>query len=166
VLRAQLESLHRPAEIVSILNELLHDDLSRAELFITMTYLSYSTRTGTLRYCNAGHPPSLLYHPSSDRFEELDAEGLVLGVQRGVSFDEPSRHIEKGDLLLLYTDGIIEAEGAAGELFGTSRLQEILALQHQKPAAAIIAAVLEAVRKFSRAANFRDDISMLLLKFQ
>ena len=165
VLHAQLESLQSPAEVVSALNELLHDDLSRAELFITMTYLSYDTKTGRLCYTNAGHPPSLLYRPSSTAFLELDAEGLILGVQKGVSFEEASLQIESGDLLLLYTDGIIEAEGSAGELFGTNRLRELLAIEYRKPAAQVIASVLDAVREFSGSSSFKDDISMLVLKF-
>jgi phosphoserine phosphatase RsbU/P len=166
VLRAQLESLQSPAEVVSALNELLHDDLSRAELFITMTCLSYDTESGLLRYTNAGHPPSLLYRPASATFDLLDAEGLILGVQRGVEFEERTLQTESGDLLLLYTDGIIEAEGTTGELFGTWRLQELLAREYRKPAAGIINAVLEAVHAFTGTVSFQDDISMLLLKFE
>ncbi|HBG04197.1 MAG: histidine kinase [Geobacteraceae bacterium GWC2_58_44] len=165
VLRAQIETLQGPSEIVSALNELLHEDLSRAELFITMSYLSYNTVTRELRYTNAGHPPSLLYRASNSSFLELDAEGLVLGVQRGVQFEEPTVQVASGDLLLLYTDGIIEAEGAQGELFGARRLREVLAAQHRRPAAGVIAAVLSAVRAFTGASSFKDDISMLLCKF-
>ena len=166
VLRAQLASGQSPAEIVRTLNELLHDDLSRAELFITMTYLSYNTATGRLRYTNAGHPPSLLYRPSSGAFQELDAEGLILGVRRRVSFQEPSLQIESGDLLLLYTDGIIEASRPDGELFGTDRLRELIVREYQQPAARLIDAVLDAVRSFTGTTSFEDDISMLALKFK
>jgi sigma-B regulation protein RsbU (phosphoserine phosphatase) len=166
VLRAQIDSLQSPAEVVSALNELLHDDLSRAELFITMTYLSYDTSTGRLRYTNAGHPPSLLFRPSSSAFLELDAEGLILGVQRGVHFEEPSLRIESGDLLLLYTDGIIEAEDPSGELFGTSRLREVLVREHLLSATGVIGAVLDAVCSFTGSCSFQDDISMLVLKFK
>jgi sigma-B regulation protein RsbU (phosphoserine phosphatase) len=165
VLRAQLQTLHSPAEILAALNDLLHDDLSRAELFITMSYLSYHTKTGRLRYTNAGHPPPLLYRSPGDTFFELDAEGLILGVKRGVQFEEQSLSIERGDLLLLYTDGIIEAEGQGGELFGSQRLRDILAREHRKTAAELIAAVLEAVRAFTGVVSFKDDISMLVLKF-
>jgi phosphoserine phosphatase RsbU/P len=83
-----------------------------------------------------------------------------------VSFEERTLQIESGDLLLLYTDGIIEAEGPAGELFGTERLREVLAWQHRKPAAEVIAAVLDAVRAFTGTSSCKDDISMLLLKFK
>jgi phosphoserine phosphatase RsbU/P len=165
VLRAQLQTLHGPAEILVALNNLLHDDLSRVELFITMSYLSYDTRTGRLRYTNAGHPPPVLFRASGETFLELDAEGLIIGVKRDVEFEERSLEIEHGDLLLLYTDGIIEAEGPGGELFGTRRLQTILAREHRKPACDIITAVLAAVRAFSGINSFKDDISMLVLKF-
>jgi phosphoserine phosphatase RsbU/P len=165
VLRAQLQTLHGPAEILTALNDLLHDDLSRAELFITMSYLSYHTESGRLRYTNAGHPPPLLYRASTETFLELDAEGLIIGVKKNVEFEERSLAVENGDLLLLYTDGIIEAEGPGGELFGTRRLQTILTRERRKPACEIITAVLTAVRAFSGANSFKDDISMLVLKF-
>jgi phosphoserine phosphatase RsbU/P len=165
VLQAQLGQLQRPADMVRTLNELMHDDLSRAELFITMSYLSYDPATRRLRYTNAGHPPSLLFRPSSGTFAELDAEGLILGVQKEVRFEESALQIEAGDLLLLYTDGITEAEAQTGEFFGTGRLKELLSTHYRKPTAGIIAAVLDAVRGFTGAATFQDDISMLLLKF-
>jgi len=165
VLQAQLQTPHSPAEILEVLNRLLHDDLSRAELFITMSYLSYHLKSGRLRYTNAGHPPPLLYRASGNSFLELDADGLIIGVKKEVSFEERSLNIERGDLLSLYTDGIIEAEGADGELFGTRRLQTILSREHSKPAAEIISAVLSAVRAFSGQVSFKDDISMLVLKF-
>lgn len=165
VLRAQMPSLDGPAQVVAALNEILHDDLSRAELFITMSYLSYHRTSGMLRYSNAGHPPPLLYRPGEERFFELDAEGLILGVQRRVAFHEPVIQVEKGDVLLLYTDGITETENSSGELFGKQRLKGVLAREHRKPSTGIIDAVLDAMRAFTGNATFNDDISMLLLKF-
>lgn len=165
VLRAQLAALQGPAEIVSALNRLLHDDLSRAELFITMSYLSYHIPTATLRYTNAGHPPPLLYRHEYDQFFELDAEGLILGVHRQVDFQEPSLQVEDGDLLLLFTDGITEAESPDGGFFGVERLRQVVAREHHRSAAGVIAAVMESVRTFTGSDAFNDDISMLLLKF-
>lgn len=165
VLRAQLDSLPSPAGLVSLLNELLHEDLSRAELFITMSYLSYNTTSRMLRYTNAGHPPPVLYRPKSDSFFELDAEGLVFGVERGVRYEELSLQVAAGDLLILYTDGIIEAEGGSGEPFGIARLREVLRLQHKKSASKIIDSILSTLRGFTGSSALRDDISILLLKF-
>ncbi|MBU5613616.1 SpoIIE family protein phosphatase [Geomonas azotofigens] len=165
VLRAQMPALDGPAQVVAALNEILHDDLSRAELFITMSYLSYHRTSGRLRYSNAGHPPPLLYRPDEERFFQLDAEGLILGVQRRVAFDEPVIQVKKGDLLLLYTDGITETQSHSGELFGVDRLKGVLAREHRKSSVAIIDAVLDALRDYTGNSSFDDDISMLLLKF-
>jgi phosphoserine phosphatase RsbU/P len=165
VLQAQLGQSQCPSEMMRTLNGLLHDDLSRAELFITMSYLSYDPVSRRLRYSNAGHPPSLLYRPSSSHFAELDAEGLILGVQKEIGFEESTLLIEPGDLLLLYTDGIIEAEDQNGEFFGSDRLKELVAAHQPKAPAGIISAVLDAVHTFTGSATFQDDISMLLLKF-
>ncbi|TGU72769.1 PAS domain S-box protein [Geomonas terrae] len=165
VLHAQMPALDGPAQVVAALNEILLDDLSRAELFITMSYLSYQRATGKLRYSNAGHPPPLLFRPSEERFFELDAEGLILGVQRRVAFHEMAMQVDKGDLLLLYTDGITETENGDGEFFGKERLKGVLAREHKKPAAGIIEAILDALRAFTGSATFNDDISMLTLKF-
>jgi len=165
VLRAQLQTLRRPPQVLAALNDLLHDDLTRAELFITMSYLSYHPRTRRLTYTNAGHPPPLLYRPGREQFRELDAEGLIIGVKKGVTFEERAAEIEPGDLLFLYTDGITETEGPRGELFGTRRLQAVLSREHRKTAAGLIEAVLAALRAFSGGSTFRDDISMLVLKF-
>jgi len=165
VLRAQLQTLDSPPQILAALNDLLHDDLSRAELFITMSYLSYHTGTRLLRYTNAGHPPPLLFRPATESFRELDAEGLIIGVKKEVSFEERTLFIEPGDLLFLYTDGITETEGPRGELFGTRRLQNVLVREWRKPAAGLIDGVLAALRAFSGSSTFRDDISMLVFKF-
>jgi phosphoserine phosphatase RsbU/P len=165
VLRAQLQALSSPAEILAALNDLLHDDLTSAELFITMSYLSYNTATGRLLYTNAGHPPPLLFRPAQEKFIELDAEGLIIGVKKGVVFEERCVTVQPGDLLLLYTDGITEVEGPGGELFGTRRLKTILTREYRRPAADLISAVLAALRAYSGASSFKDDISMLVLKF-
>ncbi|HJV66581.1 MAG TPA: SpoIIE family protein phosphatase [Geomonas sp.] len=165
VLRAHLQSLHTPGKVVTALNDLLYKDLTRAELFVTMTYLSLDQTSGRVRYANAGHPPSLLYRPSSGTFAELDADGLILGVRKGVRFDEPTVQMERGDLLLLYTDGLLEAEDENGEQFGIGRLRQVVALQHANPAAEIIAAVLEEVNSFSATETCKDDRSLFLVKF-
>ncbi|EKD36344.1 MAG: response receiver sensor phosphatase, partial [uncultured bacterium] len=73
--------------------------------------------------------------------------------------------VQDGDLLLLFTDGITEAESPEGEFFGMDRLRQVVAREHSKPAAGVIAAVMESVRAFTGCDTFNDDISMLLLKF-
>jgi sigma-B regulation protein RsbU (phosphoserine phosphatase) len=165
-LRAQTHLTSNAGEMLSELNELLHEDLGRAELFITMFYAKYDAVSRLLMYANAGHNPPLLFRPAEMSFSELDAEGLILGIKRDVDFEEKSISLQTGDLLLLYTDGIVEAQNEAGELFGVGRLCDVLAATHEKTPELIVESVLKEVMGFSCSPVLQDDISMLLMKLQ
>ncbi|NIQ94498.1 MAG: serine/threonine-protein phosphatase, partial [Desulfuromonadales bacterium] len=90
------------------------------------------------RYANAGHNLPLHYHAATGTVSELDAEGLILGVKKEFSYIEEHGALEPGDILLLYTDGITEAENADGEFFGVPRLQDVLVASKDKGAQEII----------------------------
>jgi sigma-B regulation protein RsbU (phosphoserine phosphatase) len=96
-----------PATILRDLNELLFDDLNKAELFITMFYLKYFPDSRTLKYANGGHNWALLLRRDEARCMPLDAEGLVLGVQRDVEFEERSVRLAIGDKLLPCLSGLM-----------------------------------------------------------
>jgi sigma-B regulation protein RsbU (phosphoserine phosphatase) len=164
VLRAQARSDRSVGEILDTLNELLHDDLSGAELFITMFYVRYDTRRRLLSYANAGHNPPLIFRDGSATCVELDAEGLILGVKRRVDFEEKNIELRPGDVVLLYTDGITEARNPDGEFFGASRLCALLSDNSGREADEIIDVILANVESFSGGNALDDDISMVVLK--
>jgi serine phosphatase RsbU (regulator of sigma subunit) len=95
---------------------------------------------------------------------ELDADGLVFGVSRNVAFEEKSTVLQGGDLVLLYTDGITEAQNPQGEFFGTDRLCRVFAAQGANTPQEIIDAIVEELRIFRHGRFFADDISMVVLK--
>ncbi|MEN8261673.1 MAG: SpoIIE family protein phosphatase, partial [Pseudomonadota bacterium] len=152
------------ANILHVLNNLLYEDLSRAELFITMFYLKYNMVTGQLRYANAGHNRALLLRHGETKCGQLDADGLILGVNKDVTFEEKTVHLEKGDLVLLYTDGITEAQNKKGEFFGAARLCRLFAAQGNHSAQSIIDHVIEDLKVFCQSSAFNDDVSMVVLK--
>ena len=164
VLRAQARSDKTAGAILATLNELLHDDLSAAELFITMFYVRYDAESRVLAYANAGHNPPLISREGQLACVELDAEGLILGVKRDVQFEEKLIDLQQGDVVLLYTDGITEAQNPSGDFFGTGRLCEILTRNHARPAEEIIETILTEVETFSATAVINDDISMVVFK--
>ncbi|MSN24520.1 MAG: SpoIIE family protein phosphatase [Geobacter sp.] len=164
VLRARVYSATTAPDVLSLLNELLYNDLTRAELFITMFYIKYNTASHQLTFANAGHNRPLLFRVRDRSCIELDAEGLILGVKKGVAFEEKSILVQTGDILLLYTDGITEAENDCGDFFGVGRLSETLAKKHAEPPHELIHSVLESVAAFRGAQLLRDDISMVVLK--
>jgi sigma-B regulation protein RsbU (phosphoserine phosphatase) len=153
-----------PAQILRALNELLYDDLTKAELFITMFYVKFLPETRTLNYANAGHNQPLLLRSDGVGCAPLDAEGLVLGVQRAVNFEERSIELAIGDKLLLYTDGITEAEDPQGVFFGVGRLCASFAAHRSLAPEALVNQLLSEVRAFCGEAPLRDDISMVILQ--
>jgi len=153
-----------PAQVLHVLNELLYDDLTGVELFITMFYLEYLSDTRTLKYANAGHNLALLLRLGDATCTPLDAEGLVLGVRREVDFEERSIELAAGDRLLLYTDGVTDAQNPEGEYFDVARLCALFSAYRTLPPEALIEQLLAEVRAFSGHTPLRDDISMVTLQ--
>ncbi|MEN8259565.1 MAG: SpoIIE family protein phosphatase, partial [Pseudomonadota bacterium] len=151
-------------EVLRALNVLLYEDLNRADLFITMFYMKYHIDTRQLFYASAGHNRPLLLCDGEDICRDLDVDGLILGVKKEVQFEEKSLFLKKGDVVLLYTDGIPEAENKAGEFFGIPRLKELFVAHRDTSPQDIIDVVIKALREFCQSPTFRDDISMVVLK--
>ncbi|KFI23905.1 PAS domain S-box protein [Nitrosococcus oceani] len=158
--------LHRTVvETLSSLNETLYEDLDRADLFITLCYLRYDMVMRQLTYANAGHLPPLLFR-QGQRCRQLDADGLVLGVNREVIFETRSESLQPGDMLFLYTDGIIEAENKKGDFFGIERLCDLLNEHHQAGSEPqeIITNIIERLQAFRHRKTFEDDVTMVVVK--
>lgn len=164
LLRAQTGRVTSPGAILGALNNQLYDDLTRAELFITMFYARYNAATGRLSYANAGHNLPVLYRENEGQCLELDADGLVLGVKPAVVFEEQSVTLQSGDLLLLYTDGISEAAGTDGELLGTERIYRHLAAVSAMPAGEIVDSFYDMIKEYSSSSVLQDDVSLVVMK--
>ncbi len=165
-IQAEARNIRSPGEMLSSLNDFLYEDLSRAELFITMFYLSYDAGTRKLRFANAGHNLPMLWRPDLQTCEWLDTEGLILGVKRGVIFEERNMLLQTGDILVLYTDGIIEAANSSGAFFGEERLQLLLDEYHALPPQQIIDNLLCQVRSFAGSQVLADDVSLVIMKVE
>lgn len=148
---------------MSLVNEFLYEDLSRAELFITMFYLSYDAEKQRIRFTSAGHNPPILWRSDPRICERLDADGLILGVKRSVIFEEKQMELRAGDILLLYTDGITEAVSPTGEFFGEERLCELLDEYHALPPQQILDNLLNRLRLFTGTQSFVDDITLVIM---
>lgn len=164
LLRARVYSATTAPDILSLLNELLYEDLTNAELFITMFYMKYNVSSHILSFASAGHNRPLLLREGEKTCIELDAEGLILGVMKAVDFEDKSFLMLSGDLLLLYTDGITEAQNANGDFFGIDRLGRLIVENHSKHPREIIDSVLESVTAFCQSRPIQDDISIVILK--
>ncbi|GLI39329.1 SpoIIE family protein phosphatase [Geobacter hydrogenophilus] len=164
VLNAKVCTARPPAKLLDTVNDLLHEDLSRAELQISMFYIRMDIVDHTLYYANAGHNHPLLYRSAEGAFMELDADGLIMGVKKEVGFEEKSIRVEEGDILILYTDGVTEAEGAGGELFGFGRLCEAVAEHRESHPREIMDGIFRKISAFSGAGPLSDDVAMIIVK--
>ena len=113
-----------PASIIGGLNTTLCKEVR--EQYVTAAYLSLDTASRIGRHAAAGHPPPLLWRRSTRTLENLGEPGLLLGVRPDEAYDETEFQFEAGDRLLVYTDGLIEAENASGEPFGDAALSDFI----------------------------------------
>ncbi len=117
----------------------------------------------TLRYVNAGHNPQFLIR-GDGRIQPLSSTGLPIALFAGHGYSEASVSLEHGDLLFFYTDGLVEAENAAGDMFGAERLQQLLADTQSRDIDAILRHVEENVRAFRGSVEPLDDATMMALR--
>jgi phosphoserine phosphatase RsbU/P len=164
LLRALVNSSYNASSILQSLNTQLYDDLTRAELFITMFYAKYSSATGRLSYANAGHNHPMICRKGQQACIELDAEGLIIGVKPSVVFEERVIELHKGDVLFFYTDGLTEAANPEGEMFENGRVCSHLRSVSHLPVKDIIDSFYRTVTEFTGSTTLQDDISIVVLK--
>jgi sigma-B regulation protein RsbU (phosphoserine phosphatase) len=137
-----------------------------ASRFITLFVASYDPRTGEMEFVNAGQTPPLLRRQNGD-IARLTTGGIALGLFEGSTYDAGHARLEKGDALVMYSDGITEAEDPSGQPFDESGLERTLALYpgtfRNASAASIGQAIFDAVERHRRDSRLGDDLSVLVL---
>ncbi len=131
--------------------------------FITFFFCVFNPATGDLRFANAGHNPPILLRASGEAVM-LEGGGPVLGIVPFASYGEATAHLNRGDVLVLYSDGVTEANNPNFDEFGEQRLIEVLARHRTEPAGAIVEAVTRAVTDFAAGAPQADDITLAIAK--
>jgi serine phosphatase RsbU (regulator of sigma subunit) len=164
-LRARANLPGSTAEIISGVNRLTSIDTAETGQFMTLFYLVLELQSRRINWVRAGHDPGLLYCPETDRFEELAGAGLALGVDEDWEFEDYSRTVKPGQIVLLTTDGIFEAHNPAGEMFGKARFKEVVRQNCGLESEGLRKAIFEAVTEFRGAEPQEDDITLVILKF-
>ena len=122
MLRAEVLTGLPPDRILHDLNQLAINDLDISHRFVTLFYSDYDPRTRKLRFANAAHNPPLLWRNSDQKIVKLDAEGFVLGLQKDAEYSCGEIKLNENDLVLYYTDGVIDTSNSLGERFDEQRL--------------------------------------------
>ena len=149
-----------------LLNLLLCENASGAR-YASMFWCYYEPLTRRLCYVNAGHCPPLLVGDRGHGVEiaRLDAGGPVLGILPAARYEQAQCEVRPGDVLVLYSDGLIEATNPAGEEYGESRLRELLATAGAGGPDDIRNAILASARAFLGPAPPRDDVTLVVATF-
>ena len=126
MLRAEVLTGLPPDRILHDLNQLAINDLDQSHRFVTLFYSDYDPRTRKLRFANAAHNPPLLWRNSDQKIIKLDAEGFVLGLQKNAEYNCGEIKLNANDLVLYYTDGVIDTSNSIGERFDEDRLIKTL----------------------------------------
>lgn len=123
ILRGVSERLRAPGQILERVNSLLANDIPR-NMFVTCFYAELDPYTGKLHYSNAGQ--NLPYRVCNGDVDTLDATGMPLGLMPGIRYDDFQTVLRPGEVVVFYSDGMIEAHGAQREMFGSRRLEAVL----------------------------------------
>ena len=164
VLRSEIARNRSPAKALATTNTALYNDLSKAELFISVFHANYHKETKTLSYANGGHNPPLLWRTAERRCIPLNADGMLLGILADVDYEERELKLRPGDILVLYTDGVTEARNKAGELFGEERLRQAIKEGRQLSAAELLEEIYRRVYEHCGGTPQRDDITLIVMK--
>jgi serine phosphatase RsbU (regulator of sigma subunit) len=161
MLRAVVQSLESPGEVLARVNEALVADIP-SSMFVTCFYGVLDPENGQLCYANAGHNLPCRQH--NGQAEELRARGMPLGLMPGIAYEEKEASLETGDSTLFYSDGLVEAHNLQREMFGFPRLRKLVA-EHDAEEGSMVDFLMEELYSFvGEDWEQEDDITLLTLR--
>jgi len=153
-----------PARVLTELARAIHGDLLRTERFISAVGVALAPGSRRIEVVNAGHLDTLVLRAADRSIESLAGDDVVFGFVRGVRYSARPVELQPGDVVLLYTDGVIETTNADGEMFGNERLADTLRACAGRPPAELVASVLHEVDRFRGATPIIDDVTVLAIR--
>lgn len=150
-------------ENLNELNKIIYPDITE-DMFITMIHSKYDKETKTLYYSNAGHNPLVVYRAKTDSIELHTVKGVAVGFLENYNYRQGQIQLDKGDIIVLYTDGITEAENENKEMFGLERLKEVVYKNKNKSPQDLKDEILEGINKFREDYEQTDDLTFVILK--
>jgi serine phosphatase RsbU (regulator of sigma subunit) len=162
--RASLLANGQQDGLLDRMNGLLVQDLS-ANRFVTFAVAFLDPVKSSVKVLSAGHGPILLYRYATNEIEDLEAQGIPLGMLEGIPYSSGTEvHMAPGDMLVMITDGFYEWANPDGEEFGLTRLKEVIRDSRNDRSEAVIARLRSVVTTFARGTKQQDDLTAVILK--
>lgn len=152
-----------PNENLNELNKIIYSDITE-DMFITMMHSKYNKENKTLYYSNAGHNPIVVYRASTDSIELHTVKGVAIGFLEEYKYRQGEIQLNKGDIVIFYTDGITEAENSNKEMFGLERLKEVIYNNKNKSPKELRKVILDSINRFRKDYEQTDDLTFVILK--
>lgn len=156
-----------PASVLHKVNASIFPDI-REDMFVSFLYLILERDSTTISLSNAGHEPPLIRRSKTGKVEENEVPGMAAGVDKGGVFSrivkDHKMEMETGDIILLYTDGLIEALNTKGEEFGFDRFIQAFEDAKGDSADEVLASVIGEIDNFSQGTNATDDITLIAVE--
>jgi sigma-B regulation protein RsbU (phosphoserine phosphatase) len=166
-LRSQAVGNPSPADVLSKVNRQLYPDI-KEDMFISMAYVVLDHAHGGVTMARAGHDAPVLYKHATQEITRLKPPGMVVGIDSGNVFDRLTGDfavpLERGDCLVLYTDGVTEALDSNGDEFGVERMVQGVRASAGDGAPAIVTRVIDDVRNFVGSQPQNDDITLIAIR--
>lgn len=152
-----------PLDVLERINRLYIENINFAT-FVTIFFGIYDPQTRTLSYANAGHSSAYLHRVAADQEIWLRPTGPAIGLMDGFTIRREDIHLEPGDILLLYTDGITEATNQQGMFWGEDRLAEIIRQNADSSAGRLIQKIVTALKDHMDGNPLDDDVTLVISK--
>lgn len=153
----------RPNKVLSYLNE--EYPLERFGKLFTIIYALIDIPKGQLIYSSAGHPPPILLHPHGS-MKLLEKGGPIIGLNENIPFEEEEIWLQDGDVLLFYTDGIVEFQNDEGDFYGTDRFHGLLQTLTMRPVSKLLDGINSDLSAFGKGSKPQDDVSLLAIEYR
>lgn len=150
--------------LLSIVNSNIRSMLLDTQ-YITTFYVIYDQKSNKIRFTNAGHTWALYYRSCKNSVIALDTNGFFIGISDSTVFEEKEISVEKGDRLLLYTDGVTEIKNDTHDHFGEKRLAQFMIKNHNCSGNEFCTSLIRELDKFSPIKKRTDDIAYLYIEF-
>ncbi len=150
--------------MISEVNRLFASDVNESGRFMTLFFCCLDIENRGISWVRAGHDPAMLYSPGDKKFESLGGKGMPLGIHQDAAFEEHNRKLVTGQIILICTDGLFEAQNSSKEFFGKDRLQKIIREQASNSAQDILRALFDAIESFTLLNTLDDDLTAVVIK--
>jgi sigma-B regulation protein RsbU (phosphoserine phosphatase) len=163
MLRSIVPSNESPSEVVRQIHKLFVHNI-HFTTFVTLFIGAFDPLSKSFTYCNAGHNPPIIFRTGDEGTKQnirLNPTGAAIGLIEDSEFEEESLNLQSDDLLLMYTDGLIEATNPNNELFGMKRLQDVIEGSDQVSPEAAVHEIKDSLEVFVEGKPLSDDTTIL-----